>query len=273
MTKRKKSPEEEEWDELPEEERRQFEEGLVKSLESKGKSSTPYKRENEEYLQLKQRVFNPPRLDSNSDEEDVLRIAFDESDLRGEAEKRGDHETLDALDIRRKAQLAEGKRMSQSPSRRLGEDMVEDQLAREDPEHVRFVRLLSRPFWFPRALRKRVGQERCKRCGRWGSRCTCSGKAAEQIKVREREELDKIDKAAAEAERDARKDGTAVRKRKRKKVWGPYTEADLPEAGTYEYNALLVGLFAGRRTEEWRASWTLPEEVWTRLEAEYKALK
>jgi hypothetical protein len=47
----------------------------------------------------------------------------------------------------------------------------------------------------------------------------------------------------------------------------------LPEEGTPDYYALLLGFFKVDNAEEWRADWTLPDEVWARLEAEYEALK
>lgn len=70
-----------------------------------------------------------------------------------------------------------------------------------------------------------------------------------------------------------RGEGKRTQRIKHRRRYGPFTQADLPEEGTPDYYALLLGFFKVDNAEEWRADWTLPDEVWARLEAEYEALK
>ncbi len=263
---RKKSPEEIEWDALSDLERQEFEDGWAKALERQGKQVTPIKRKNAEYLWMQEQVFGPSFCLTRVNDEAPAGTAF-ELPLRVEAKRREDHEVLAALDALARKQ----RRKKRLPSQRLSEDIGYDNYeSRNDPVQQRFFRVLARPWQYKRALRKRVGQERCGRCQRWAFRCECTGEVAEARRDRERVILDEIDAAAAEAESAAIKNGTAIRT-KNPKIYGPYDVSELPEPGSWEFNTLLLGLFGRYNSEDWRASWRLPDEVWTDLEDEYDA--
>jgi hypothetical protein len=243
-------------------------EGCSKALESKGNQSKAFKRKNEEYLWMQEQVFGPSFCLTRADDEVPPGKAL-ALPLRVEAKRREDHEVLAALDAL--AREDRRKRKKHSPSSRLGEDFEHDNYeSRNDPVQQRFYHVLARPALFERALRKRVGQERCGRCRRWVYRCKCTGAAAEAMRARERVILDEIDDAAAQAESAAIANGTAIRT-KNPKTYGPLYFSDLPDEGSHEFTVLLVGLFARWNSEDWRASWRLPDEVWTDLEDEYDA--
>ena len=194
--------------------------------------------------------------------------------LRREAKARGDEAVLARL--AEKDAAREKKR--QSPFNRLAYDMLDSPV----PAHGTFdsereIRYWARPIQYPRALRKRAGQERCGRCGRWALRCKCSGKAADAMRRRERLRLDEIDTVEAKAKDRAVEAGTYDGKRKKRRGknrrrYGPFGLDDLPEEDSHDYHALLLGLFEVDNRDEWRADWTLPDEVWERLEAAYRAL-
>jgi len=191
--------------------------------------------------------------------------------LRQAAQQDGDAEVLAMF-----AQLdAETERKRQMPQERYLADMgdyVDDERASSLAEFD--YRVMMRPPQYPRALRKRTGSPRCPSCKRWVYHCPCKGEAAEALRVTERDALDAIDRQEV-ADWQASGGGKRPRrlaKKRTKRHYDPRYDADVPERGSREYVALLMGMFQGTRQDEWRADWRLSDELMAQLEEDAKAL-